>query len=236
MTAGSRTPIQLDPGLWIVEGSNVSFYGLPFPTRMTLIRLADGSLVVHSPIAPDDVDFDAVEALGPIAAIIGPNKIHHLFMPAWIERYPDAAVYGTAELVAKRSDLRFTGALDDDAPELWAAEIDQCLVRGSKVMEELVLFHRQSQTAIVADFVENFDPVATPWWMRLLARPAGILAPHGGMPRDWRMTFRDKQALGKSLARILAWQPKRLIMSHGLIVEPDAEDFLRRSFKWALKE
>jgi hypothetical protein len=40
-------------GLWIVDGPAIGFgyLGLkfPFPTRMTIVRLADGGLWVHSP-------------------------------------------------------------------------------------------------------------------------------------------------------------------------------------------
>ena len=38
--------------LWIVDGPRISFYGAPFPTRMTVIRLGSGDLFLHSPTAP----------------------------------------------------------------------------------------------------------------------------------------------------------------------------------------
>jgi len=44
-------------GVWIVDGPEIqfSYLGLkfPFPTRMTLIRLPDGSLWIHSPTFAD---------------------------------------------------------------------------------------------------------------------------------------------------------------------------------------
>ena len=42
------------PDVWIVDGPVIRFYGLPFTTRMTVIRLPDGGLWLHSPIAMDD--------------------------------------------------------------------------------------------------------------------------------------------------------------------------------------
>lgn len=72
--------LQLRPwtdDIWTVEGPEISYrlWGLtlPCPTRMTIIRLPDGELWVHSQVAcmPDLVA--AVEALGPVAAIIAPN-------------------------------------------------------------------------------------------------------------------------------------------------------------------
>lgn len=34
------------------------------------------------------------------------------------------------------------------------------------------------------------------------------------------------------MARILAWQPQRIVMAHGEMIEQDADTFLRRSFNW----
>ena len=36
--------------IWIFDGDPVQFLGLPYTTRMTIVRLSDGGLWVHSPI------------------------------------------------------------------------------------------------------------------------------------------------------------------------------------------
>lgn len=45
--------------VWIVDGPEIHFnyFGLklPFPTRMTVIRLPDGGLWVHSPVVLSDL-------------------------------------------------------------------------------------------------------------------------------------------------------------------------------------
>ncbi len=41
---------QLAEDLWIAEGEIVNFYGFAYPTRSVILRLADGSLWVWSPI------------------------------------------------------------------------------------------------------------------------------------------------------------------------------------------
>ena len=33
--------------LWLIDGPAIRFYGMPFSTRATVIRLADGGLWVH---------------------------------------------------------------------------------------------------------------------------------------------------------------------------------------------
>ena len=40
---------QVGEEIWTYEGSTVSFHGFPFPTRMTVIRLKNGDLWIHSP-------------------------------------------------------------------------------------------------------------------------------------------------------------------------------------------
>jgi hypothetical protein len=35
---------EIDRDLWIADGPRVAFLGVPYPTRMTVVRLADGGL------------------------------------------------------------------------------------------------------------------------------------------------------------------------------------------------
>ena len=39
------------PDIWVIDGPAIRFYGLPFSTRATVVRLAGGDLWVHSPTA-----------------------------------------------------------------------------------------------------------------------------------------------------------------------------------------
>lgn len=36
--------------IWIADGGNVSFFGFAYPTRMAVVRLEDGALLLWSPI------------------------------------------------------------------------------------------------------------------------------------------------------------------------------------------
>jgi hypothetical protein len=62
--------------IWIYEGSIVSFYGFPFPTRMTVVRLEDGSLWIHSPEKINNELVDELLNLGNVKYLISPNKLH----------------------------------------------------------------------------------------------------------------------------------------------------------------
>lgn len=219
--------------IWIVDGETVSFFMLPYSTRMTLVRLADGALWVHSPIRLSDALRRRVEELGEVRYLIAPNHLHHLYLRDWQQAYPRAQAFGTAEVIDKRDDLIFDGRLEAGACYPWSHELRHRLFTGSPVMEECVFLHVRMRTLIVADLVENFAPRAFGPLQRGLARMTGILAPHGGMPRDWRLSFTFHKAEARAhLRAILAWRPETLVMAHGEIIETEAEVFLRRSFGW----
>lgn len=60
---------------------------------MTVVRRADGSLLLHSPIALAEPQLSELEALGPVGVIVVPNAGHRLDAPAYKQRYPQAAVF-----------------------------------------------------------------------------------------------------------------------------------------------
>ena len=219
--------------IWIAEGPTVSFYGFSYPTRMAVIRLSGGALFVWSPIALTLELKRAIDALGPVAHIVSPNKIHHLFMGEWQDAYPSAKLHASPGLAEKRDDLRFETVLGNAPPPTWAADIDQVEMGGSWALNEIVFFHRTSRTAIFADLIENFRPGWFKGWKGWLARLDGIVMPNGGAPREWRLTFRKKIARA-ALARILAWQPERVVMAHGEMTRQDGAAFIRKSFRWLL--
>lgn len=223
----------LGSDIWIAEGPVVSFYGFPYPTRMIVIRLSDGGLFVWSPIALTPELKAQVDALGPVAHVASPNKIHHLYMGEWQDAYPSAGLYASPGLAKKRGDLRFEATLGDAPPLAWAADIDQVEMGGSSFLTEIVFFHRKSRTAIFADLIENFRPDWFKGWKGWVARLDGIVMPNGGAPREWRFTFK-KTIARAALARVLAWQPEQVVMAHGELTRTDGTAFIRKSFRWLM--
>jgi len=223
---------QLCSNLWLADGDTVSFFTLPYSTRMTIIRLDDGNLWVHSPIRLTEELRTQVTALGHVRWLIAPNHLHHLFVTDWQQAWPDAELWGTQEVQKKRPDLHFSGTLKGtDGP--WREAIDQCLFTGSPAMTECVFLHRSSATLIVTDLIENIHPAQFNPVQRGLARLAGIVAPKGGMPLDWRLSFRRHHSEARAnLEQILAWQPKRIVMAHGILITDHCDAFLRRAFAW----
>lgn len=199
---------EVDQNIWIVDGDliqmDMKIFKLPFQTRMTVIKLNDGKLWIHSPIAPNEELFTELDALGRVAYLVSPNKIHYAYIADWKKRYPHAQAWSSpgVEERAKSQNVKVVFDIDltDKAPDLWSDEIDQLIFKGSSVIEEVVFFHKSTKTLIVTDLIENFEPekIASPIRRRFY-RLARVTAPDGQTPIDYRMTFLGRQGKQKCL-------------------------------------
>lgn len=224
---------QVDDNIWIHNGVTVSWYGMPYTTRITIIRLKNGKIWVHSPGKIDDELLSEIQALGDVAYLISPNKIHHLFIQDWAKHFPNAETFSSPGLEEKRKDLTFDRSLRDAAEVEWQGEIEQLIFKGSKVMEEVVFFHNDSKTLILTDLIENFHPDHFNGYKKILAKITGIISPNGKTPLDWRASFMfNKPKARTCLQHIIHWHPERIIISHGECIEENAIEFLKRSFNW----
>lgn len=222
---------QWSTDVWIAEAP-LRFFGLQFGTRMTVVRLADGSLLLHSPIPLPPRLRARVDALGPVRHVVSPNKLHHLFLGPALAAYPRARLHVPPGLARKRPELAGGEPLTDLAPSAWAGTLDQLVVRGSWMMEEVVFLHRASRTLIVADLCEHFGR-QSPLLTRVVARIAGMYG-RPRMPPDWRFTFRDRAARRAAFARLLAWDFDRVILAHGALLDAGAKPVFEREYAWAL--
>lgn len=222
--------------LWIAEGEIVNFYGFPYPTRSVFVRLADRSVWVWSPIKLSQELEAEVRELGPVAHLVSPNKIHHLYLTEWHEAFPEAKLWGPQSTIKKRSDLAFEAPLEAKPPAKWAGSLDQAWFNGSPLLDEIVFFHKASRTAILADLSENFSEhfLEENWkpWQRWIARRWGIVEGTGYAPLEWRLSFFDRKATRRSREKVLAWDPERVIMAHGEVQISGGKLFLEKAFAW----
>lgn len=224
---------EFGPDLWIVNGPTLTaLAGFHYPTRMAIIRLTNGQLVVWSPVALTDELRAAAQALGVVRYLIAPNSLHHVFLGDWRRAYPDAEVFAPPGLREKRKDIRFDGDLGDAPIAAWANEIDFEIMRGNRITTEVVFFHRRSGTTIFADLIQNFPAGWFTGWRALVARMDLMAAGEPSVPRKFRVAFKDRKAARESLRRILAWPTKRVLIAHGAPIADDGQAALRRAFRW----
>jgi len=221
------------PDIWVVEGPPLTAAaGFHYPTRMAVIRLANGDLALWSPCALSEGLRAAVEALGAVRYLVAPNSLHHTFLGDWQQLYPQARVLAAPGLRDKRKEIRFDGDFDDAPISEWAEEIDHVVVRGNRITTEVVFFHRPSGTAIFTDLIQHFPAGWFKGWRALVARLDLMIADEPSVPRKFRLAFTDRRPARGAIQRILEWPTQRVLMAHGVPVTKDAPAFLRRAFRW----
>ena len=218
--------------LYVADGPTVSFFGIPYPTRMAVARLLSGQIWVWSPIALTKELAGAVEALGPVGHIVSPNKLHHLFLPEWKQHWPDARLYAPPGLARKKKQLHFDAELGDNPDGAWLTDIDQAVFRGSFALVEVAFFHRASRTAIFGDLIQRFPESAAMGFKGLIMRLGHIVGPHGSTPGDWRLSFLSRELARAARRRVLDWKPQRLLIAHGDCATTGATEIIATSLSW----
>lgn len=242
MTTGYEPLNTLKPigeNIWIVDGPHIQFYGLPFSTRMTIIRLRSGALFIHSPIALTEALKREVETLGTVRHLVSPNWIHYAYIASWQKEFGNTLAWASPNVEARahkyKVDIKFDRGLSDQAEAEWADEIDQLIAYGSKAHIEVVFFHKPSKTLVLTDLIENFEKDHFSWLSGKLLWLAGNLDPDGKAPIDMRLSFLGgKSELRSAVKQMLAWMPEKIILAHGRWYESNGVAELRRAFRWVL--
>lgn len=203
-----------------------------YPTRMAVARLGDGALWVWSPIALTAELAKEVEALGPVRHLVSPNKLHHLYLGEWRERFPEARLYASPGLPAKRKDLAFDVELGDAPEPVWGGDVEHLVFRGSFFLDEVVFHHRPSRSALVCDLVQRFAPDAVSGWRGAWLRLWGVVGDDGSTPLEWRVSFWRRRTARAALERALAWDPERLVIAHGELPGEGGRAALARGLRW----
>ncbi len=222
-------------GIWQASGPELSFLGIPYPTRMVVVRLATGKLWVWSPVAMDAELETQLRELGDVAFAVEPNKLHHLALAEWKERWPELRLWAPPGLAKKRRDLEFEPESTGLPPPPWATEIECQAIEGSFIMTEVLYFHCASRTCMVGDLIQKHDANAMKTWQRWMMEADGLAGRDGSTPGEWRLTFVQRQRARECMERVLAWNPDQVVIAHGPSPLPDGARVLRESMGWLLE-
>jgi hypothetical protein len=219
---------EIAPGLWHAQ-HHFKIAGTPVSSRMTVVRLADGKLWIHSPVPLTAQLREQIDALGEVAYIVAPSKLHHLFLSGCAAAYPQAQLFGAPGLAKKRPDvagLRSLGGVNETG---WPDDFDQTIMRGIPFGNECIWFHRASRTLIMTDLCQWWEG-ELPFAARLYGKLTGVRE-QLAVPRTVRMMVKDKAAVAESARQILAWPFDRVIVAHNAIIERDGHAAVTRAFK-----
>ena len=228
-------------GVWIVDSGPLSMLGITLPVRMTVIRLADGGLWLHSPTRFTASLQAEMERIGPIRHLVAPDIAHWSFLEEWQRACPEAVTWAAPGLrdraAVKKSAVRLDHDLEERPPQEWAGEMEQAVVPGAGGFSEVDFFHQPTRTLVLTDIVVNLEPERLPPMMRLFGSLLGVLAPDGKAAIYLRALIKAKRGQAEPVARrLLAWEPERVIFAHGRWFETDATAQLRRSLRWLVKD
>ena len=196
--------------------------GIDVGGRSVIIRLRDGSLWVHSPVALDDSLRGALASLGPVRHVVAPNFEHVKYAAQWLSAYPEARGYGCPELRAAMPQLGLhadarderTGApppeWGDSEFELVWLDAERNPFTGKPFFNELLFLHRGSRTAMVTDF----------WWNYPSGLPLGSRAWKFGMdvvygPFYDAFMVKDRAAHARCARQVASWDIHTLVPCHG---------------------
>lgn len=217
-------PIEkLNERVWRIEGSLPK---MPLKRVLTVVRRANGELVLHNPIALAPEAMAELEAWGRPAFLIVPNPYHRLDAPVFQARYPEARLLCPAGARARVEQVaRVDGSYRD-----FPADPDVTFEHLEGVGEtEGVVTVRASDgvTLILNDSV--FNQPHLPGWFGRIYR---LIGSSGGPKVPWlvRMAMvKDKALLRKNLEQLAATpELRRVIVSHVDVIDRTPAETLRQ--------
>lgn len=222
------------PGAIYIVEYPVRFGGMDLFSRMTIVRLSDGKLWLHSPCKVDISLKTQIDQLGEVAYIIAPGNFHHLHVSGLQAHYPGAETFLCPGLERKRADLSFDWILGNRPDPRWAPAFEQIVVQGTRIINEVAFLHKPTRTLILVDLLENIGDdyaheaglILKFWWKAVFhmwnnPKPAP----------EYQLAWGDKQIVRKGLEKILSWKFERIIIAHGNLIERDAKAVAARA--WA---
>ncbi len=218
--------MQLDDNILSVSGTMHMPPMGEVERRMTVVRLADGRLVIWSAIALDEPEMAKLEAFGRPAYLIVPGDLHRMDASAWKQRYPQLIVVTPAAARGKVEEVVPVDATDVDFGD---PKVSYLPVPGTGEREAALLVEGvDGSTLVLNDLI--FDLANRPGLSGWLFKAIGMTGDEAHIPPVVRMRkVVDRDALGAVL-RQWAGMPrlKRVIISHGGIIGQDAKAVLGR--------
>lgn len=213
-------------GIWIVERP-FRLFGAAFGNRMTIVKLSNEELLVHSPIALDNTVKGLVEKLGRVAYIVTPNAFHGLFAADWMTAFPGARhISAKAD---KKNHPPSSETLSDNVIMAWAPVLEAVHVGGISKVNEFAFFHKPSRTLILTDLAFNIGKNVS-LWTKVFFSLNGAYGKFGPS-RLMRSMIDDQTALKISLLKIFEWDFEQIVISHGSIIEKDGKEIMRDAFQ-----
>jgi hypothetical protein len=202
--------------------------GIDFKRNVTLLRLGDGRVIIHSSAPFAEQDVAAIRRFGQPVWLVEATLMHDTFAKQGHQAFPDLP-YLAPEGFAEASGISTTSLYPP--PSDWTGEIDVFKIDGVRSNEH-ALFHRSSRTLVVADLFFSF-PKDIRGWPRFFVRHFMRLRRLFGVSAFFRLfAVCDKEAFKHSVNALLTLDFERLLVAHSEPVDKDA----KRAVEEALRD
>ncbi len=201
---------KLSENLWRVEGALPHLGGRRV---MTVARLSDGRLVIHSAITLNEEAMCELESFGKPAVLLIPHKRHRMDAPYFKQRYPELRVFAPRAVVPKaREVVAVDGTYDDFDGD---ATVRLEMLDGIGDSEgAMIVRSTDGTTVILNEVVFDMGPPRN-LAARVLTRLIGLRPGPRVTPVVRLELVTDRRALRKHLERLAAIPDlTRLIVSH----------------------
>ena len=218
----------LQNNLWLVR-QPLELFGMDFGTVMTIIKLKDSSLWIHSPVEPSSELLRHLDSLGNVTSVISPSNFHHLYAASFMNEFPDAHYYYSPGVEKKQrkkiGDITLKTELSENSKAPWNDEIEILKIGGMPFVNEFVFYHKNSQTLIASDLIFNLKKNKG-MLQKIIFPIMGIKDGIPGQSRLFKSCIRDKIEYNKAINKLQSWDIRRVIIGHGGVIEHNPNEII----------
>jgi hypothetical protein len=202
-------------------------FAIDFGRNVTLLRLRDRRVLIHStaPFAPEDVN--TIREFGIAGWLVEATMFHDTFAKAGHGAFPDLPYLAPAGF-AKVSGI--PTELLSSPPADWTGEISVLQIEGLRFNHEHAFYHHASRTVVLADLLFHFPP-ETAGWARFFVQKVMRLPRLVGISIFFRFMIRDKERFAQSMRDLLRWDFRQIVVAHREPITADARSVFVRALR-----
>ncbi|HUH97770.1 MAG TPA: DUF4336 domain-containing protein, partial [Anaerolineales bacterium] len=151
---------QFADNIWLVDGPLVRDMGVLFTTRMTIVRLSNGSIWISSPVSVSFATLKWISELGEVRYLIAATPRHVWRLASWHTLFPEAELWASRPTLftLQKGHLPITGYLGDTPVKAWSTDFDQLEFKGNPLLSEVLFFHKDARTVMLDDLIQRNPP------------------------------------------------------------------------------
>ncbi|UTV29441.1 DUF4336 domain-containing protein [Photobacterium atrarenae] len=216
---------QIGSDLWVHEDA-MTLAGVRLGLRMTIVKLSDGGVWIHSPTALSPQLKAEVDAIGPVTAIVAASNNHSLWLQDWCEAYPKAEAYVSAG-IPRSVPLSNYHILQPGLDNPWPEDFTWATMPGVPAFNETVFFHHKTRSLIVTDLIQNHPETTPPGFAGFVSKyvfqPIGFKGICVAPPLKLGIIRKDKSGFADFIRTVGSWDFSRIIVTHGDIIDDNAK-------------